>query len=162
MVAARPDPGVRAAVMILSRRDSVGKRSKGRALLLQAMYAARISDRTLTDCLAEQLERRESADDTAEFATALSRKVINHGAALESSLAPLLKNWDLERVGLLERLILVLALAELNHSPEVPRRVVINEACELARSFCDEGAVKFVNGVLDRAASELDDRSGAS
>jgi len=133
----------------------VGKRSKGRALLLQAMYAARISDRTLTDCLAEQLERRESADDTAEFAKALSKKVINHGADLEDRLGPLLENWDLNRIGLLERLILVLGLAELHHSPEVPPRVVLNEACELARSFCDEGAVKFINGVLDRAARDL-------
>ena len=133
----------------------MGKRSKGRALLLQAMYAARISDRTLTDCLAEQLERRESADDTAEFAKALSKKVINHGADLEDRLGPLLENWDLNRIGLLERLILVLGLAELHHSPEVPPRVVLNEACELARSFCDEGAVKFINGVLDRAARDL-------
>ena len=133
----------------------MGKRSKGRALLLQAMYAARISDRTLTDCLAEQLARRESADDTAEFAKALSKKVINHGADLEDRLGPLLENWDLNRIGLLERLILVLGLAELHHSPEVPPRVVLNEACELARSFCDEGAVKFINGVLDRAARDL-------
>jgi N utilization substance protein B len=134
----------------------VGKRSKGRALLLQAMYAARLSDRTLTDCLAEQLDRRDSADETAIFARELSRKVINHGPALERSVGPLLANWDLKRVGLLERLILTIGLVELNHSPEVPYRVIINEACELARSFCDEGAVKFVNGVLDRAASGLE------
>jgi N utilization substance protein B len=133
----------------------VGKRSKGRALLLQAMYAARISDRNLTDCLEEQLDRRDSADETAVFARELMRKVVNHGRALEASVAPLLANWDLERVGTLERLILTLALTELHHSPEVPPRVVINEACELARLFCDEGAVKFVNGLLDRAAGEL-------
>ena len=131
----------------------MGKRSKGRALLLQAMYASRLSGRNLTDCLAEQYDRRESADDTVEFARELSRKVINHGEQLEASLQPLLANWDLERVGLLERLILTMGLTELHFSPEVPYRVVINEACELARAFCDEGAVKFVNGVLDRAAS---------
>ena len=62
---------------------------------------------------------------------------------------------DLERVGLLERLILTLGTAELRFSPEVPPRVVINEACELARSFCGEDAVRFVNGVLDRLARKL-------
>lgn len=133
----------------------MGKRSKGRALLLQSMYAARISDRRLTECLDEQVARRDSADETVAFARALSRKVINHGRVLEDSLGPRLENWDLERVGLLERLILVLALTELHHSPEVPPRVVINEACELARSFCDEKAVKFINGILDRAAAEV-------
>jgi len=133
----------------------LGKRSKGRALLLQAMYASRLSGRNLTDCLEEQLARRESADDTTAFARDLMRKVINHGKELEQSVGPLLANWDLERVGNLERLILTLALTELHHTPEVPYRVVINEACELARSFCDDGAVKFVNGVLDRAAADL-------
>jgi N utilization substance protein B len=129
----------------------LGKRSKGRALLLQAMYASRLSGRTLTDCLDEQLARRESADDTADFA---------RGAGLEKSVAPMLANWDLDRVGLLERLILALALTELHHSPEVPPRVVINEACELARTYCDEGAVKFVNGILDRASAEFQTGAG--
>lgn len=138
----------------------MGKRSKGRALLLQAMYAARLSGRSLTDCLEDQLARRESADETEAFVRELARKVTNHGAALEASVGPLLANWDLARVGLLERLILTIGLVELQHSPEVPYRVAINEACELARSFCDENAVKFVNGVLDRAAAEA--RRGGS
>ena len=133
----------------------MGKRSKGRELLLQAMYASRLSDRNLTDCLEEQLARRESGDETTEFARQLGRLVINHGDELEQTIGPLLANWDLKRVGLLEKQILTLGLVELNHCPEVPFRVVINEACELARSFCDEGAVKFINGILDRAASGI-------
>ena len=56
---------------------------------------------------------------------------------------------------MLERVILIMALAELRHCPEVPYRVVINEALELTRRYCDEDAVGFVNGVLDRAATQL-------
>jgi N utilization substance protein B len=138
----------------------VGKRSKGRALLLQALYASRLSGRNLTDCLEDQLARRDSADETARFARELGRKLVGHGPAAERSLGPLLANWDLARVGLLERLILTLAVVELRESPEVPPRVVINEACELARQFCTEEAVKFVNGVLDRAAHELEPGAG--
>jgi len=133
----------------------VGKRSKGRAILLQAMYAARVSGQGLLVCLEDQLVRRESSPDTSQFARELAKKVINHGAGLEQEIAPLLTNWDLARVGLLEKLILTLALTEFHHCPEVPYRVVIDEACELARMFCDEHAVGFVNGVLDRAAVEL-------
>jgi N utilization substance protein B len=133
----------------------LGKRSKGRALLLQAMYASRLSGRSLTDSLEDQIARRESADETAVFARDLGRKVADFGEDLEQSLGPLLANWDLQRVGLLERLILTLALTELRHSPEVPYRVAINEACELAREFCDDNAVGFVNGVLDRAAADI-------
>ncbi len=133
----------------------MGKRSKGRAIVLQAMYASRVSGGGLLQCLDDQLDRRESNDETSDFARELVRKVINHGAAHEREIAPLLANWDLERVGLLERLILTLAITELHHSPEVPYKVAINEACELARLFCDEHAVGFVNGVLDRAAAGL-------
>ena len=129
----------------------MGKRSKGRALLLQAMYASRQSGRPLTDCFEDQITRQRVAPETVRFVRELGRKVINHGAELEASVGPLLVNWDLARVGLLERLILTIGLVELHHSPEVPPRSVINEACELARTFCDEDAVKFVNGLLDRA-----------
>jgi transcription antitermination factor NusB len=134
--------------------STVGKRSKGRTLLLQSLYAARVSQRTLAECLDEQLARRDSATETAEFARTLGKLVVNHGERMEERLSPLLEHWDLARVGLVERLILVMALTELHHSPEVPPRVVINEACELARAFCDENAVRFVNGVLDRAAAD--------
>jgi len=137
----------------------MGKRTKGRQIVLQAMYASRLSGQTLTHCLDQQLERRDAGDESAVFARELARKVINHGERLEPEIAPLLEHWDIERVGLLERLILLLGLVELRRSPEVPPRVVINEACELARLFCDEQAVGFVNGLLDRLARSEDDES---
>lgn len=138
----------------------MGKRSKGRAILLQAMYASRVSGQGLLGCLEDQLVRRESAPDTAVFARELAKKVINHGDTLAQEIAPLLTNWSLDRVGLLEQLILTLALTEFHHCPEVPYKVVIDEACELARMFCDHHAVGFVNGLLDRVAADLHLESG--
>lgn len=58
-------------------------------------------------------------------------------------------NWRLERLAVLDRLILRLAIYELLFETDTPRAVVINEAIELARRFSTEDAVKFVNGVLD-------------
>jgi N utilization substance protein B len=133
----------------------MGKRRKGREVVLQSAYAWRLSGRPLADCLAEQLERRETAEDTATFARGLARTLLEHQEEAESWLRRLLAHWDLERVGVIERLILEIGLCELRHHPEVPWRVVINEACELARRYCDEEAVRFVNGILDRAAGEV-------
>jgi len=126
------------------------------------MYASLISGGPLLDVLEDQLDRRESADETADFARDLGRKVKAHAAELEAWLRTLVSsNWDPSRLGSLEIVILSMGLAELRYSPEVPWRAVINEACELARRYCDEGAVGFVNGVLDRAAAETyPDRSG--
>ncbi|MFO7654788.1 MAG: transcription antitermination factor NusB [Candidatus Krumholzibacteriia bacterium] len=138
----------------------MGKRRKGREIVLQSFYAARVSGASLTHCLDDQLARREPADESAEFARELAGKVARHGIEARGRVESLLQNWDPERVGLLERLILTMAVTELEHSPDVPYRVVINEACELARRYCDEGAVGFVNGILDRAAGDLGLRDG--
>mgnify|MGYP001186441376 CR=1 FL=1 len=142
----------------------VGKRRKGREIVLQSMYASLISGGQLKDVLEDQLSRRESADETSEFALDLARKVKFNADEIESWLrSPVSSNWDPSRLGSLEIVILSMGLAELRYSPEVPWRVVINEACELARRYCDENAVGFVNGVLDRAASETyPDRSGSA
>jgi N utilization substance protein B len=134
----------------------VGKRRKGREIVLQSMYASLISGAQLIDTLEDQLERRESADETGEFARDLAAKVKKNAPELDKWLNSLVSSkWDPSRLGSLEIVILTMGLAELRHSPEVPYKVVINEACELAHRYCDDGAVGFVNGVLDKAAQQV-------
>jgi N utilization substance protein B len=134
----------------------VGKRRKGREIVLQSMYASLISGAPLINTVEDQLLRRDSADETADFARALAAKVKQNSGPLDRWMRTLVTaNRDPSRLGTLEICILTMGLAELKHSPEVPFRVVINEACEMARRYCDEGAVGFVNGVLDRAAHEV-------
>ncbi len=135
----------------------MGKRRKGREIVLQASYASMISGADLEDSLKDQLSRRESADETSEFAEDLMKKIRSHRTDLEKRRNDLLKssNWKPERLGVLEKVILLMGLAELVHSPDVPVKVVINEALELTRRYCDEKAVGFVNGVLDNAANQI-------
>lgn len=133
----------------------MGKRRKGREIVLQSMYAALISGAELVATLEDQLGRRESADETAEFARDLAAKVKANAGELNQWLNSLISDrWDPSRLGSLEVVILTMGLAELRYSADVPYRVVINEACELARRYCEDGAVGFVNAVLDRAAAE--------
>jgi len=134
----------------------VGKRRKGREIVLQSMYASLISGADLIDTLDDQLTRRESADETTEFARDLAGKVKTNAADLDRWLNSLVSSkWDPSRLGTLEVVILTIGLAELKFSPDVPFKVIINEACELARRYCEGGAVGFVNGVLDNAASQV-------
>ena len=132
----------------------MGKRRKGRELLVQALYAAAISGQDLQLCVDDQLERREASAETAAFARPLADRIALNRASIDATLDGLLQNWDPERVGQVERAICRLALAELRYSPGTPPRVVINEACELARLYCGDEAVGFVNGLLDRAARD--------
>lgn len=139
----------------------MGKRRKGREIVLQSMYASLISGAKLIDTLDDQLARRESADDTAEFARELAGKVKLNAADLDRWLNSLITSrWDPSRLGSLEIVILTIGLAELKHSPDVPYKVVINEACELTRRYCDEKAVGFINGVLDKAAQQVYPKDG--
>lgn len=133
----------------------MGKRRKGREIVLQSLYASLMGGGDVPAVLEDQLLRRESAPETAAFARELAAKVKAHRADTERWLRTLISaRWDPSRVGALERCILTLGLTELRHSPEVPYRAVINEACELAHRYCEDAAVGFVNGVLDRAAHE--------
>ena len=85
----------------------------------------------------------------------LVRGVAAHRAELDETLAALSRNWRVERIGVVERNIIRLALWELLHAPTVPVSVVINEAVELAKRFGTTEGAAFVNGLLDRAATEL-------
>lgn len=133
----------------------MGKRRKGREIVLQSCYAAVISGARLDDTLTDQLARRESADESAVFARDLAVKVDRHRKDLEAWLAGLVtEGWSPDRLGVLERIILLMGLAELRYSPDVPWRVAINEALDLTRRYCEDNAVGFVNGILDKAAAD--------
>lgn len=94
----------------------------------------------------------EPADAEARaYAEKLARGVIHHREALDQVLQKISTNWRLERMALVDRNLLRLGAYELLHeSADVPRKVAINEAVELAKLFGTEGSGAFVNGILDR------------
>ena len=96
-----------------------------------------------------------SADDRQAFATRLAEGVAGALAELDPIIVEAAEHWRLERLNVLDRLILRLAIYELLHEPETPAKVVINEALELARTFSGDEAVRFVNGVLDAVRRKL-------
>jgi N utilization substance protein B len=84
----------------------------------------------------------------------LVRGVSQYRAEIDAQLTELSRNWRLERMGIVERNVIRIALFELGHAPGVPTAVVINEAVELAKRYGTAEGVAFVNGLLDRAATE--------
>lgn len=81
--------------------------------------------------------------------------VAKHREELDAIVQELSRNWRLERMALVERNVIRLALYELKYVPSVPTNVVLNEAVELAKRFGTAEGAAFVNGLLDRAATEL-------
>jgi N utilization substance protein B len=84
-----------------------------------------------------------------EFAAALVRGVAAQKDQLDPVIAESAQHWRLERMNVLDRLILRLSVYEFLYQPETPAKVVINEALELARTFSGDESVRFVNGMLD-------------
>ena len=76
--------------------------------------------------------------------------------AIDAVVAETAQNWRPERMAVLDRLILRMAVCEMMRDPDTPPAVVINEALELARTFSTEDAVKFINGMLDAVRKKLE------
>ena len=89
------------------------------------------------------------------FANALVAGTAERVAEIDALIAAHLKNWRLERVGVLDRLVMRLAIYELLSETGTPAKVIINEALELARTFCGEEPVPLINGVLDAVRKTL-------
>jgi N utilization substance protein B len=85
----------------------------------------------------------------------LIRGIFDHRAELDQMLSAASKNWRIERMALVDRNVIRLALYEIKFSQDVPVAVAINEAIELSKQFGSAEAPAFVNGLLDRAVDEL-------
>lgn len=133
----------------------MSRRRKAREIALQALYAAEISGSEWQDVLDDMLRRRNPSDEAAEYARRLVSAVNESRIELDRMIVECLENWKFERVSVIDRNILRIALAELIHFPEVPGGVIINEAIEIAHRFSSNKAGKFVNGILDRLAGEV-------
>ena len=94
-------------------------------------------------------EGPELAGTNRRFAEDLAEGTIAHLQSIDARIEAQAQHWRLERMAVIDRLILRMAVYEFLYRPETPRMVVIDEAIELARTFSEQDAVRFVNGVLD-------------
>ena len=88
-------------------------------------------------------------EDLRTFATSLASGVAAHSAQLDTLIVEAAEHWRIERMNVMDRLILRLGVYEFLHEPGTPAIVVINEALELGRSFSADESVRFINGILD-------------
>ncbi len=96
------------------------------------------------------------ADILQAFASGLARDTVSRLDIIDPLIAETAERWRPERMAVLDRLILRMAICELMRDPGTPPAVVIDEALELARTFSTEEAVKFVNGMLDAIRKKID------
>lgn len=128
----------------LSKRDI-------RALILHILYALESLD--YQDSLMSVIDNFNRGFDLAipmnsELVKAVDG-IITHKESLDQAYSPYLDNWRFERISTMVKLILRFAVWEINHG-DIDKKIVINEAIELAKGFAEKDAYRFVNGVLDK------------
>ena len=134
---------------------AAGVRRKGRAYALQVLYALDLNDDAAPGAAVADyagLFELEVDPPSLEFAGQLVASVRERLAEIDDVIQSASRNWRLERMSRVDRNILRLAAAELRHFLDVPVKVAINEAVELAKRFGAAESAAFVNGILDRIA----------
>jgi len=133
----------------------LGGRRKAREICLRVLYETDVSGDDLLATLEMVLGRYRLNEDGRDYAVHLARCCMEHREEIDSRLRRSLLRWDLKRVSVMARAVLRLATAELLCSHDVPARVILDQAVELARRYCEGSAEGFVNGVLDPVAEDL-------
>ena len=110
-------------------------------------------EETWVDFWSQQPE--ELDDRVTEFAETIAQGVLTHQEEIDEKIKSQLQNWSFERVAVIDRNILRIALFEMLHRNDIPPVVSINEAIELAKEFSTDESGSFVNGILDRVREEL-------
>jgi N utilization substance protein B len=146
--------------VVRTRKDP---RHRAREAALQILYqweiAGRGVDQAADTFFTRQWPDEEAApDELRAFATALAIDTVDRLADIDPLIAETATRWRPERMAILDRLILRMAICEMLRDGGTPRPVVINEALELARTFTTEESVKFINGMLDAIRKKIEAR----
>ena len=155
----------------MTRVDPTGRR-RARESALQMLYQSEVGrmgpqeaigafwrldkpDEDDVDAAGSDAPEEPVDDGLQAIANDLVRETLGRAAAIDQLIVTHAHNWRLERMAVIDRLVLRLAVCEMLTRPETPPKVVINEALELARTFSGDESVAFVNGVLDAVRKAL-------
>ncbi|WP_371377793.1 transcription antitermination factor NusB [Thalassotalea aquiviva] len=129
-------------------------RRKAREIAVQAVYSWQLTNNDITDVEANFLADNAKRRFETEYFAQLLRGVAANVADIDAAIRPHVDR-PLDEVDHVEKAILRVAIFELKECLDVPYKVVINEAIELAKSFAADDSHKFVNGVLDKAVKNI-------
>lgn len=135
------------------RQQGARARSRARRLAMQGLYQWQLCGDSAGDIINQLKLSQEAKNTDIEYFDVLLRNSIAEHSALSAAFEPHLDR-PLDQLDPIERAILLVGMYELRQRLDVPYRVVLNEAVELAKNFGGEDSHKYINAVLDRAAEE--------
>ena len=134
----------------------MGLRRDGREAVIQFLYQLdTYRPVNVEESLTAFWKQNDEPKNVRDFADVLLRGVLEKMPEVDAKIRTLADNWDFERLAVVDRNSLRLAVYEMLFCPEIPPVVSINEAIEIAKKFSTAESGKFVNGLLDRVKKEL-------
>ena len=129
------------------------KRTHSREIALQAIYQLEVRGNEVIDEIDTFCREQSKEAEISDFAIILAKGCIREMNEIDQKITSISENWDLHRMPVVDRNILRLACYELFYMSEIPPKVSINEAIDLAKKYSTEKSGLFVNGVLDKIYS---------
>ncbi len=129
-------------------------RRAAREWALRILYAHQLSGNRLEEIF-EEILGSVPEDSFSRFCRELCQRVVQDHGAIDGLIEQSVQKWDLNRIAVLDHLVLRLAIAEFLYFDDIPFKVTINEAIELAKRYSTAQSGRFVNGILDAISTEL-------
>ncbi|MEM7200324.1 MAG: transcription antitermination factor NusB [Planctomycetota bacterium] len=126
------------------------RRTRAREIAVQFMYQVDVRGEEAMELLDDFLEHESPDAEVQQFALRLILGTRRHADEIDTTLRAVTRNWDLERMAIVDRNVLRVAIFELLMCPDIPPKVTINEAIELGKRFSTANSGAFINGILDR------------
>lgn len=133
----------------------MSSRRRGRELALHALYAIEMSQNPLEEVKQDVIDSENDGVAIKAFAEQLFINAITHNNELNDIIKRKAINWDFHRIAIIDKLILRLAICELLYFEDIPPKVTIDEAIEIAKKYSTSKSGQFVNGILDSVLLEL-------
>jgi len=132
------------------------QKRQARIVTLQAIYARELQGSGLDDTCDFMMDAdKPPSDKVIKYGKQLSNLIFMHSVEIDKLIISRSKNWDFDRITIIDKLILRMALAEMVYFDEVPPKVSIAEGVEIAKQFSTEDSSSFINGILDSVYNEI-------
>jgi N utilization substance protein B len=134
----------------------MSNRRRAREFALRAFYAFELSGNNLEQTFKDILLPRQDINNSGiEFACKLVRMAAENKVTIDAYICNKAQNWDFERIAILDKLILRMAICEFLYFEDIPPKVSIDEAIEISKKYSTEKSGKFINGILDSVLNDL-------
>ena len=130
----------------------MGKRRKAREIVLNELYYYEITGDNTHRLISPSEKKGDSEREIENYARRLLGETMKNIDIINEKLKEIIKNWNLNRIAIIDISILRFATAEIIFFPDIPAKVSIDEAVEIAKKFSTENSGSFINGILDKIA----------